>query len=54
MNVSILPEAIILPKAHRAAVSIIASGSIVVRLLPLGCFLFLLPNYIHVYVIIIQ
>ena len=34
-------------KAHRAAVSMIAKGCIVSRVLPLGCFLFLLPNYIN-------
>ena len=51
MRDTILPYAIILTKAHRAAVSMMAKGCIV---LPLRCFLFLLPNYIHVYTIIMQ
>ena len=48
MRATILPYAIILTKAHRAAVSMMAKGSIVTRVLLLRCFLFLLPNYIHV------
>ena len=58
MRATILPYAIILTKAHRVAVSIIAKGSItpwalvsiiaqgsiVAWVLPLRCFLFLLPN----------
>ena len=36
-------------RAHRAMVSITAKGSIVARVLPLRCFLLLLPNYIHIY-----
>ena len=49
MGSTILPWAIILTKAHRALVSLMAKGSIVARVLPMRCFLFLLPNYIHVY-----
>ena len=45
MRVKILPWAVILTNAHRAAVSMMAKGSIVARVLPLRCFLFLLPNY---------
>ena len=44
MGAKILPKAIILTKAHRAAVSMMAKGSIVARILPLRCFLFLLPK----------
>ena len=51
MRATVVPQAIILTKAHRAAVSIMAKGCIVAGVLPL-CFLFLLPNYIHVYAII--
>ena len=47
MKVTILPWAIILTKAHRAAVSMMAKGCIVARVLPPLCFLFLLPNYIN-------
>ena len=54
MRATILPKAIILTKVHRAAVSMIAKGCIVARKLTLRCFLFLLPNYIHVYAIIMQ
>ena len=36
--------ATILTKAHRATVNVIAKGSIVAWVLPLRCFLFLLPN----------
>ena len=54
MRITILPLAIILTKAHRTAVSMMAKGSIVARVLPLKCFLFLLPNYIHGYAIIMQ
>ena len=41
---TILPYAIILTKAHRTAVSMMGKGCIVARILPLRCFLFLLPN----------
>ena len=54
MRGTILPEAITLTKAYRAAVSMMAKGCIVARLLPMRCFLFLLPEYIHVYAIIMQ
>ena len=54
MRATILPWAIILTKAHRAAVSMIAKGCILVQVLPLRCFLFLLPNYMHVYAMIMQ
>ena len=47
MRTTILPYAIILTKARRASVSIMAKGSIVARVLPLKYFLFLLPNYVH-------
>ena len=49
MRATILPYATILTKAHRAVFSMMAKGSIVARVRPLRCFLFLLPNYIHVY-----
>ena len=45
MRATILPWAIILTKAHRAAVSMMAKGCIVARVLPLRCFLSLLPYY---------
>ena len=45
MRVTILPLAIILTKACRAAVSMMAKGCIEAGELPLRCFLFLLPNY---------
>ena len=45
MMAIILPKAILLTKAHRATVSLIAKEYIVVRVLPLKCFLFLLSNY---------
>ena len=48
MRATILPQAIILTKDHRAAVSKMSKGSIVTRVLPLRCFLFLLPYYIYV------
>ena len=41
-------------KAYRAAVNMMAKGCIVARVLPLRYFLFLLPNYMHVYAIIMQ
>ena len=44
MWATIFPLAFILTKAHRAMVSIMAKGCIVARVLPLRCFLFLLPN----------
>ena len=49
MRAAILPYAIILTKAHRAAVSIIAKGCIVASVLPLRCFSLLLPNYIAIF-----
>ena len=39
MRVTILPKAIILTKALRVAVSIMAKGSSLARVLPLRCFL---------------
>ena len=48
MRATILPYGIILTKACRAAGSVMSKECIGV--LPLRCFLFLLPNYIHVYV----
>ena len=54
MRATLLPYDIILTKAHRAVVSMMAEGCIVARLLPLRCFLFSLPNYTHVYAIIMQ
>ena len=45
MRATILPYAFILTKAHRAAVSMMAKGCIVASILPLRCFLFLLPKY---------
>ena len=36
-----------------AMVSIIAKGCIVARVLPLRCFLFLLPNYINILMFVI-
>ena len=54
MRASILPYAIIMTKAHRAMVSMMVKGCIVALVLPLRCFLFLLPNHIHVYAIIVQ
>ena len=54
MRATILPSAIILTKDHRAAVSMMAKRSIVTRVLPLRCFLFLLPNHIHVFAFIMQ
>ena len=47
MRAIILPNAIILTKACRAAVNLMALGGIVTWLLPLKCFLFLLSNYIN-------
>ena len=46
MRATILPQAIILTKAHRAVVRMKAKGCIVAQVLPLRFFLFLLPNYI--------
>ena len=37
-----------LTKAQRVTVSIMAKGCIVARVLPLRCFLFLLPNYTNI------
>ena len=50
MRATILPEAIILTKAHRDMVSMMAKGCIVALVLPLRCFLFLLPNYTSILV----
>ena len=48
MRAKILPYAIIMNKAHRAAVSMMAKGCILALILPPLCsFLFLLPKYIH-------
>ena len=44
MRATILPLAIIMNKAHSAVVSIVAKGCIVASVLPLRCFLFLLPK----------
>ena len=54
MRATILPKAVILTTAHKAAVSMMARGCIVALVLPLRCFLFLLPNYIHVYANMMQ
>ena len=40
MRVTVLPQASILTKAQRAAVSMMAKGCIVALVLPLSCFLF--------------
>ena len=44
MRVTILPLAIMLTKAHKAVVSMMAKGCIVARIVPLRGFLFLLPK----------
>ena len=44
MRATIFPLAFILTKAHMAMVIIMTKGCIVARVLPLGCFLFLLPS----------
>ena len=44
MRVIILPQAERAFKARRGAVSMVAKGCIVASVLPLRCFLFLLPN----------
>ena len=44
MRATILPQVIILTKARRAVVSIMAKGCIVAQVLPLRGFLFSLPN----------
>ena len=44
MRAIILPYAIKLTKAHRATVSMMAKGCILACVLPLKCFLILLPN----------
>ena len=54
MRATILPLGIILTRAHRATVSIMVKGIIVARVLPLRCFLFLLPNYSYIYTNIMQ
>ena len=51
MRVTILPKAVILTKAHRATVSMMPKGCIVAFVLPLRCFLFLLPNYTNILVV---
>ena len=38
------PKAITLTKAQRAAIIMMTQGCIVARVLPQGCFLFLLPK----------
>ena len=48
MMATILPKAIVLTKAYSDAVSIMAKGHIVARVLPLRSFLFLLPNYTNI------
>ena len=48
MRATILLKAIILTKAHWAAISIMAKGCIVACVLPLRRFLFLLPNYSNI------
>ena len=50
MRATILPSAIILTKAYKAAVRIMAKGCIVDRVLPPQCFLFLLPSYPNILV----
>ena len=47
MRATILPWPDILTKVRRAAVSMMAKGYIVARVLPLKCFLFFLPYYIN-------
>ena len=54
MRATILHWAVILTKAYRAVVSMMAKGCIVAWVLPLMCFFFLLPNFIHVTAIIMQ
>ena len=49
MRTTILPYAIILTKTHRTVVSIMAKGCIVALVLPLRCFLFVLPNYTTIF-----
>ena len=41
---------LLITKAHRAMVGRMVKGRIVVRELPLSCFLFLLPNYTNILV----
>ena len=50
----LLPQVVILTKACMTVVSMMTEGHIVIRVLPLGCLLFLLPNCMHVYAIIMQ
>ena len=50
MRAIIFPLAIVLTKAHRAAVSTMAKGCIVALILPLRCFLISLPNYTNILV----
>ena len=50
MMATILPPAIILTKADRAMVIIMAKGCTVSGVLPMRCFLILLPNYTNILV----
>ena len=50
MRATILPYAFILTTALWALVSMMAMGCIVARVLPLRCFLLLLPNYTNIVV----
>ena len=54
MRATILPMVIILTKANKAPFSMTDKSCIVVCVMPLRRFLFLLPNFFHVYAIIIQ
>ena len=45
MRATILPQAVILTKAHRAAVSMMAKECIVARVLPLRCLIFTTQLY---------
>ena len=50
MRATLLFSVILLTKAHRTVVSIMAKGCIVAGVLPSLCFLFLLPNYTDILV----
>ena len=54
MRATIFPYTNIQTEAHRVVVSMMTKGCIVASVLPLRCFLFLLPNYDHVYATIMQ
>ena len=54
MRTTILPMAVILTKACKATVSMMDKGCFVTSVLPLRCFLILLPNFIHVYAIMMH